>query len=527
MRSQANQIILLIGLFYIANQTLFSQHISRDNYTGAWETPTTWDPAWTSPQTILSGFDVTINGYITLSGSLSFSGTANNLIVNDTLVIIGNLTLSNNSKLTVNDNGILIIRGDLVFDNQSIVKADGYLVVTRNLIKNGSKIQGSFIGNDNPFKVFIAGTLLPVDITNNNLAYPVLNTVLPTTITYPNSTYGYGNMADIMNDPNIYLFFQNTCGTPKASVNSPVCEGKKINLVSSGGTSFRWSGPNGYKNTEQSPVISNAIFEMAGIYTVTVTDVGCSPVSVPVQLIVNPVIQVSIAGSRTMCLNEQMTLTGTPAGGTFTLTGGRGTISGNVLSVTGIGKIYLVYNIANACATTARDSIFVYEKPVAVAGPDQELKFIFETQMVAEFSSSGTGEWTVISGSGQILDKNSPTSLVTELPVGENIFLWTVRNGTCEASDEIIITVNDLFVPSVITPNGDGKNDYFQINSLVGRVELIIFNRWGNMEYTNDNYLNNWDGRNNNYTELPDDTYFYIVKFENGIIRKGTVLITR
>ncbi len=67
----------------------------------------------------------------------------------------------------------------------------------------------------------------------------------------------------------------------------------------------------------------------------------------------------------------------------------------------------------------------------------------------------------------------------------------------------------------------------FQINALIGRVELVIFNRWGNVEYSNRNYLNDWDGRNNNWAELPADTYFYIIKFENGITRNGTVLIIR
>ena len=59
------------------------------------------------------------------------------------------------------------------------------------------------------------------------------------------------------------------------------------------------------------------------------------------------------------------------------------------------------------------------------------------------------------------------------------------------------LLVHDVFVPSVITPDGDGKNDYFKISEINGKVELIIFNRWGNEEYTNSNYLNDWDGRNN------------------------------
>jgi gliding motility-associated-like protein len=165
--------------------------------------------------------------------------------------------------------------------------------------------------------------------------------------------------------------------------------------------------------------------------------------------------------------------------------------------------------------------------PVAKAGTNQELKFVFETAMKAELSSSETGEWSLISGSGIFSDIHSPTTRVTELSGGENIFLWTVHNGNCESGAEVIISVYDPFIPSVITPNGDGKNDYFKISEIIGQVELIIFNRWGNEEYSNSNYLNDWAGRNNKGEELSNDTYFYVLKFGNVKIKKGSVLIKR
>jgi gliding motility-associated-like protein len=228
-----------------------------------------------------------------------------------------------------------------------------------------------------------------------------------------------------------------------------------------------------------------------------------------------------------MCVNDLRTLTGSPTGGTFNITEGPGTITGNVLTATGTGNIILEYTYTNVCTNKATQSIIVNENPEAIPGPDQELKFVFETQMEAELSSSETGEWSLISGSGRISDINSPTTMVTELSIGENIFLWKARNANCEASAEVKIVVYDLFVPSVITPDGDGKNDYFKLIENIGQVKLIIFNRWGNEEYSNDNYLNDWDGRNNKGAELPTDTYFYVLIFENGKIRKGSVLIKR
>jgi gliding motility-associated-like protein len=228
-----------------------------------------------------------------------------------------------------------------------------------------------------------------------------------------------------------------------------------------------------------------------------------------------------------MCVNDLRTLIGSPTGGTFIISGGPGTISGNVLSATGTGNIILEYNYTGVCSNKATQSITVNKNPVLIAGPDQELKFAFETQMKAELSSSETGEWSLVSGSGKISDVNSPTTMITELSIGQNIFLWKVRSGNCEASAKVKITVYDLFIPSVITPNNDGKNDLFEISDIIGQIELIIFNQWGNEEYTNDSYANDWDGRNNKGEELPNDTYFYVMKFENGQVKRGSILIKR
>jgi gliding motility-associated-like protein len=191
------------------------------------------------------------------------------------------------------------------------------------------------------------------------------------------------------------------------------------------------------------------------------------------------------------------------------------------------GTYTLIVANNNGCINSAKQDIVINSWPVAFAGPDQELKFTFETQMNAALSSSETGEWSLISGSGKIDDIHSTTAWITELSVGENKFLWRVQNGNCEDSADIKITVFDLFVPSVITPDGDGKNDNFKISDFSGRTDLIIFNRWGNEEYRSGDYLNDWNGRSNNGTELPEDTYFYILKFENGKIIKGSVLIKR
>jgi gliding motility-associated-like protein len=343
-----------------------------------------------------------------------------------------------------------------------------------------------------------------------------------------NYTNGNGCTAT---SPTNYNVTVNALPAATASNNGPVCEGSALSLTGdpAGMTAYTWTGPNGFTSLLQNPSVSaNATFAMAGIYTLAVTDANGCDNTATTTVVVNAIPLVSItSSSSSMCINDSRTLTGSPIGGTFNLSEGPGTVTGNILLATGTGVITLTYTYSGVCANMATQSIVVNENPVAIPGPDQELKYVFETQMQAELSASETGEWSLISGTGHISDIHSPTTSVTELSIGENRFLWKVWNGNCMASAEVKITVIDLFVPSVITPNGDGKNDYFKISEFVGQVELFIFNRWGNEEYANGNYLNDWDGRNNKGAELPNDTYFYVMIFENGKIKKGSVLIKR
>lgn len=69
-----------------------------------------------------------------------------------------------------------------------------------------------------------------------------------------------------------------------------------------------------------------------------------------------------------------------------------------------------------------------------------------------------------------------------------------------------------LYIPNVFSPNGDGKNDFFNLWAYgYSNYHLIIYDRWGLkiFESYNNEYL--WNGRvNNTGGKCPDGTYYYI-----------------
>ena len=83
-----------------------------------------------------------------------------------------------------------------------------------------------------------------------------------------------------------------------------------------------------------------------------------------------------------------------------------------------------------------------------------------------------------------------------------------------------------------ISPNGDGKNDYFFIDckkkgcSDVLEVcfpenEIVIFNRWGNVVFKDRPYKNNWDAQG-----LPDGVYYYQFRRDpNSKVEKGSIIV--
>lgn len=170
------------------------------------------------------------------------------------------------------------------------------------------------------------------------------------------------------------------------------------------------------------------------------------------------------------------------------------------------------------------------QMPVADAGPDQVLINTFEATMDALQPEYGTGIWSVLSGSGNFSDNSDPKTGVTNLIYGRNDFLWTVSNGVCpKATDELIIIVEDLLIPSLITPDMDGKNDYLVLRGLtsLGKTEIVIFDRRGAKVYWNSNYDNTWNGIDHKGNLLPDDTYFYIIRTESGKSMSGFIVVRR
>ncbi|WMN11098.1 HYR domain-containing protein [Marivirga salinae] len=143
-------------------------------------------------------------------------------------------------------------------------------------------------------------------------------------------------------------------------------------------------------------------------------------------------------------------------------------------------------------------------------------------------ATAGCSEITITSSHepGSIFEKDINTVTYT----------FTKANGQTEyCSFDIIIEPIPLKIEinKLITPNGDGNNDYWLIEGIekFSENQIIIVDRWGTEIYSAKGYNNNnvvWKGENKSGELVPRGTYYYYILVRNeqdAIERKGFIEI--
>ncbi|MGZ4117766.1 MAG: T9SS type B sorting domain-containing protein [Bacteroidia bacterium] len=185
---------------------------------------------------------------------------------------------------------------------------------------------------------------------------------------------------------------------------------------------------------------------------------------------------------------------------------------------------------SGACAIdTAAYAIITVLPPFPVfAGNDTSI--IAGQSLTLNGSGSGTPLW-----SNPSTLSNPAVFNPTATPTVTTIYVLTVIdiNG-CPNSDAVVVTVSQLIfngvVSNLFTPNGDGINDTWYVEGIQNFPdnEVFVYNIYGNEVYTKKAYSNDWGGTYNG-AELPDGTYYYVIRFDKtpDKIVKGSIDILR
>jgi gliding motility-associated-like protein len=365
-----------------------------------------------------------------------------------------------------------------------------------------------------------------------------------TTLTYNRNATGIGNyyyrlaVAEAGNISsaicrvvsNILSVRVNANPVTNALVNNPVCEQGPLKLQASGGTTYSWTGPNGFSSS-LSNSISTATPASQGLYHVKVTTArGCSAAD-SIAVRVFPKATVDAGADEHLCEGNNITLHATDAA-SFLWSPSTGLSSISIQDPIAAPVDSIVYTVTikdqNGCAASDSARINVSKKPVAIAGAEIQMYQGQSTQLNGIVKGTNVQfQWTP-----NRYMTNSNTLTPTIMPADTITYRLTVTSGDgCgSATDKVFIRVyQKVLVPNAFSPNGDGINDVWNIEKLQTYTNSVmtVFNRYGQIVFKSTGYSKPWDGTYNG-TPLPFGTYYFTLDLKNGTkVTSGWVLIVR
>ncbi|MFT4523111.1 MAG: hypothetical protein ACI8ZN_002063 [Bacteroidia bacterium] len=243
--------------------------------------------------------------------------------------------------------------------------------------------------------------------------------------------------------------------------NAPLCAGQDLELSTSGGESYSWSGPNGFTSDTNVVVIANTTTSNTGTYQVDVTNsFGCSSTN-QASIAVHEVPSFTVASNTPICAGDTLRMTATgnytydwSGPNSYTSTEQNPTISAASAVYSGTYTI-VATNDKNCSSTTTLNALVNPLPKINVAG---NTKLCQLTTLSLEASGAKTYSW--------LKDGNSLTNgykvLVNQLgtsDAGVYRVIGTDSNG-CVNWTESIVEV--LTIPSftIVVPDSvcEGKD---------------------------------------------------------------------
>ena len=181
-----------------------------------------------------------------------------------------------------------------------------------------------------------------------------------------------------------------------------------------------------------------------------------------------------------------------------------------------------IYNVSvndNFCQDTLSHNIEFFEKPNQYPILSDTVCLGDEFRLIVEIIDTNlTKQWIGIDGDVLSIS-DTLDGISTNYNIGSNEILLKVYNEFCNSTSNAEIFLETCEFPNVITPNGDGVNDFFSISLANSNhtIQLIVLNRWGSKVYQNDNYDNTWNGTDSKGNKLKNGTYYYSISVDNGL----------
>ncbi|MBK7666170.1 MAG: gliding motility-associated C-terminal domain-containing protein [Sphingobacteriaceae bacterium] len=232
--------------------------------------------------------------------------------------------------------------------------------------------------------------------------------------------------------------------------NSPVCINTAINLTSSGGTGYAWSGPNAFTSALQNPTIPAATSAEAGVYTVTVTSLGCANTGTVNVTVTTPT--TSAANTGPYCAGTTINLNA-PAATTYTWSGPGGFTSNSQnatqpSSTPAMSGTYSVIVSIGTCTASATTNVVVNALPTPTATSNSPVC----VGQAINLTGAGALTYTWTGPSAFNSNSSTPSIPVSVTSNAGNYVLTVTDVNGCKNTTNVNVVVNSLPVIAVTNP---------------------------------------------------------------------------
>ena len=353
--------------------------------------------------------------------------------------------------------------------------------------------------------------------------------------------------------------------TPVIDLNNPICSTDTLFLSTTEVTnaSYYWNGPDGFSSSEYSVIIADLSFSNSGNYSIYLELDGCYSDTTVSNVVVNETYDINIID--TICSNQTYTF----GPDELNLTG---IYIQNLQSVEGCDSIVELNLTVNPSYSFVVDTAICQGESIAFEGLTMDVSGTYPFNLFTTLGCDSIITYELVVHpipEAPLISSNSPLECPGDFyefavnSVDDGFYEWSGPN-QFSSIDELIgfeaqigdmglytvtVTVNncispqsqteldilniysfdDFDFPNVLTPNDDGVNDSFDLESYFKTCtpyEIIFFDRWGSPVYRHIENETPFNGNSIDGNELMEGVYFYKLRYGESL-KQGFIHLIR
>ncbi len=270
----------------------------------------------------------------------------------------------------------------------------------------------------------------------------------------------------------------------------------------------------------------------AGTYSVIVTDANGCTIDTTIEITESAPVIVTGVSYNPLCAGDaggsiDISVSGGTAPYTYNWSDGQTAEDASALPS---GMYSVIVTDATNCATS---DTFLLVDPIVLTASLASPVNVNGYNVSSYGGTDGSINLTVAGGTLPYQyqwSNGSTTEDLTGLAAGTYSVTVTDANGCTSTATITLDQPLELAMPTGYSPNADGFNDAFVVRGIEAYPDnhIEVYNRWGNLVYSADDYANAWRGTSDAGDALPDGTYFVVLTISDGqITLKGYVDVRR